>query len=127
MDLSIQTLQIKELVPTLPHFEIFNKIVSCPINDFQAIEDSNPEETEFYKKALGQEQQLQVQVFVKTKEKLETSTQLKIEKKKVDVACVINRTRIIYNISTVINLLSINKEVSILLAGQMREAQIQES
>lgn len=38
----------------------------------------------------------------------------------MDIACIINRTRIIYNIATIMNIMRMQKEVDKLLAAQER-------
>ena len=75
----------------------------------------------FYQKRLESELQLQVQIFLKTQDIYDSSTQLKISKKEMDIACIINRTRIIYNIPTIMNIMKMQKELDKLLASQERQ------
>jgi len=47
---------------------------------------------------------------MKTTDAYDEATQLQIQKRETDVACIINRTRIIYNIPTIINIMRIWRE-----------------
>lgn len=54
-------------------------------------------------------------MFISYSEGFDASTQLKVEKTHIDLACVVNRSRIMYNIPTIIDVLKLEKEFSFLI------------
>ena len=98
----------------------FRNIISNPFENFQQQEAKQKKQSQ---RKDQTENQLHVQVTIKNRQRFEPSTQRVVDDSEMNVTCLMNRTRITYNIETIINVIRAPKELDYLMASQQRNEQ----